>query len=64
MDFGARPISRPKIEYLGPFKGYRIPLTNAYVEAYNIWISALGLFLGLKSNISLEQNVSIFQFYI
>ena len=54
-------LNEPKHNYVG------LPVTEMNVVSVGLrhaWFSAVGQFVGRKSKISHEQNVSIFQFYI
>ena len=53
--------NEPSLEYVGPAVTEIIYEPVALIRA---GFSAVGLFLGLKSKISREQNVKEFQFYI
>ena len=41
-----------------------LPVAEIIYEPIGLWFSAVGLFLGLKSKFSHEQNVIYYQFYI
>ena len=53
------PLSNePSHDYVG------LPVTEIIYGPAGLWFSAVGLFLGLKSKMSHEQNVIYFKFYI
>ena len=51
-------MSRTTTTYIG------LPAPEEFAAPVGLWISELGLFLGLKPKISHKPNVTIFQFYI
>ena len=55
------PLSKEVHDYI--YEGLPVTELNWTLVA-SLWILALGLFLGIKSKISHEQNVKEFQFYM